>query len=253
MSGGWLRKIGFLLLFGLVTATPAGADSPGNELKRLEDPDDTFTSPDGQVSVEQYSKKKGEYDLVYQFWTFDRNHQHGALLNRDDSDPPEYRAGFRFSPNSQCLLRMQKLGASYQTLFLYRRNGFQFSSATPKPLGDMAWDYFFSQPVSRKMHRKSGDRDQLDHNQVNLLQGVDDNYASMGSIGPTAAISCSACRSTRRVKTSRYPGSKTGVSSSTRRPTSSRFPLTSSSTTPRRSSTPPRSGSRRRQIRLFPA
>ena len=184
MSGGWLRKIGFLLLFGLVTATPAGADSPGNELKRLEDPDDTFTSPDGQVSVEQYSKKKGEYDLVYQFWTFDRNHQHGALLNRDDSDPPEYRAGFRFSPNSQWLLRMQKLGASYQTLFLYRRNGFQFSSATPKPLGDMAWDYFFSQPVSRKMHRKSRDRDQLNHAQVNLLKGMEENYAWLGKQWP---------------------------------------------------------------------
>ena len=254
MAASWLQRTGLVVLLGLASVATVSAATPGSELTRRTDKEDTFTSPDGQVSIEQYWKNKDENFRVYQFWAFDAKHQHGVLLNRDeDDDLAGYPAGFRFSPNSQWVVRMQKIGSGTQTLFLYRRNGFQFSSATPKPLAEMAWDYFFSQPVSRKMHRKSGDRDQLDHNQVNLLQGVDDNYASMGSIGPTAAISCSACRSTRRVKTSRYPGSKTGVSSSTRRPTSSRFPLTSSSTTPGRSSTPPRSGSRRRQIRLFPA
>jgi hypothetical protein len=62
----------------LVTVAPASADSPGSELQRLPDADLNFTSPDGQVSVEQYSKKKDEYDLVYQFWTFDEKHQHTA-------------------------------------------------------------------------------------------------------------------------------------------------------------------------------
>jgi hypothetical protein len=37
---------------------------------------------------------------------------------------------------------MQKIGSGYHTLFLYRRTGDQFSSATPKPFGDMAWDLF---------------------------------------------------------------------------------------------------------------
>ena len=70
MSGGWLGRTAILLLVALVTAAPASADSPGSELERLPDADHTFTSPDGQVSVEQFSKKKDEYDHVYQFWTF---------------------------------------------------------------------------------------------------------------------------------------------------------------------------------------
>ena len=40
--------------------------------------------PMARYSVEQYSKKKDEYDRVYQFWTFDGKHQNGALLNRDE-------------------------------------------------------------------------------------------------------------------------------------------------------------------------
>jgi hypothetical protein len=67
MSGGWLGRTAILLLMALVTVVPASADSPGNELKRLTDADDTFTSPDGQIRVEQYQGKKGEDDLVYQF------------------------------------------------------------------------------------------------------------------------------------------------------------------------------------------
>src|SRR4029453_1868027 len=168
-----------------VTGAPASADTPGRELERLADADHTFTSPDGRVSVEQYLKKTDEGDHVYQFWTFDEKHQNAALLNPgEDVERAGYPAGFRFSRNSQWLVRMQKLGAGYHTLFLYRRTGDQFSSATPKPFGDMAWDYFFSQPVSRKMHRKASDRDSLNHLQVHLVQGMDDNYAGMGKHWP---------------------------------------------------------------------
>ena len=134
MSGGWLRKAGFIVLFGLAAVAPASADNPGSELTRLTDEDDTFTSPDGQVSVEQYWRTKGEYDRVHEFWAFDAKREHGVLLNRaENTDAAGYPAGFRFSPDSQWLVRMQKTGAGYHTLFLYRRNGFQFSAATPKP------------------------------------------------------------------------------------------------------------------------
>ncbi len=95
-----------------------------------------------------------------------------------------YPAGFRFSPDSQWLVRMQKLGAGYHTLFLYRRNGYRFSPATAKPLGDLAWDYFFDSPVAKEMHRDGKDRDSLDHSQVNLLKGLDDNYAWLGKHWP---------------------------------------------------------------------
>jgi hypothetical protein len=79
---------------------------------------------------------------------------------------------------------MQKLGSGTHTLFLYRRNGTQFTEATPKPLGDMVWDYFYSQPISRQIHRKSADRDSLDHPQIHLVKGADDNYAAQGRHWP---------------------------------------------------------------------
>jgi hypothetical protein len=185
MSGGWLGRTEIVLLAVLAAVAPARAGSPGSELTRLPDADHTFTSPDNQIRVQQYWKKKDEDDRVYQFWIFDEKGQNGALLNRgEDTDVAGYPAGFRFSRDSQWLVRMQKLGAGYHTLFLYRRDDDQFSQATPKPLGDMAWDYFFSQPMSRKMHRKSRDRDSLNHLQVHLLQGMDDNYAGMGKHWP---------------------------------------------------------------------
>jgi hypothetical protein len=184
MSDGWLGRMAVLLL-ALITAVPALAESPGSEWTRLPDADLSFASPDGQIRVEQYSRKQDEYDLVYQFWTYDAKHQNGALLNPgEDTDLAGYPAGFRFSRDSQWLVRMQKLGAGYHTLFLYRRNGDRFSQATPKALGDMAWNYFFTQPVARKVHRTPKDSDQLNHKQVHLLQGIDDNYAGLGKRWP---------------------------------------------------------------------
>ncbi len=185
MPAKWIRITGLILLSGLAAMAPAAAASPGSALTRLDGPDHTFTSPDGQIVVEQYSKAIREDDLLYEFWAFDARHERGVLLNPgEDTDVAGYPAGFRFSPDSRWLVRMQKTGAGYHTLFLYRRNGSHFSSATPKPLGEMAWDYFFSQPLAKKMHRKSADRDSLDHAQVHLVKGLDDNYAAMGQHWP---------------------------------------------------------------------
>src|SRR5437879_6921986 len=73
----------------------------------------------------------------------------------------------------------KKLGAGYQTLFLYRLIGHEFSSATSKPLGDLAWDYFFGLPVSKKLHRDPKERDSLNHVQAVLIQGLENDYAWM--------------------------------------------------------------------------
>jgi len=191
MATRWLRKAGLIVLLGLasvtaVSVTAARADMPGSELTRFADePDDTYTSPDGQVVIEQYWRREGEYDRVWEFWAFDAKHEHGVLLNPgEDTNFAGYPAGFRFSPNSQWVVRLQKIGSGTHTLFLYQRKGLDFVPATPKPLGEMAWDYFYSQPISRKIHRKPQDRHSLNHAQVNLLQGVDDNYASEGRKWP---------------------------------------------------------------------
>jgi hypothetical protein len=180
MSGGWLRRTGFLLslLLGIVAAMPAQAAGPGPEFKLRTDADDTFVSPDRQIRVEQYAADKGDAGFLYQFWIFDDTRQHPSLLNPGETtDLAGYPAGFRFSPNSQWLVRMQKTGAGFQDMFLYRRNGFEFSAATPKPLSEMAWDYFWDSPAGKKLRRDPKDRDSLSHVFATLVKGMDDNYA----------------------------------------------------------------------------
>src|ERR1700730_264857 len=154
---GYFRRIGFVLLFGIAAATPAHADGSGPKFKLLTD--EATKSPDRQLRVEQYSRNMGDDGFLYQFWTFDNAHKHGFPLNPDEStDLAGYPAGFRFSPDSQWLVRMQKLGAGYHTLLLYRRQGNRFVAATSQPVGQLAWDYFLSLPVSKGMLLDPKDR-----------------------------------------------------------------------------------------------
>jgi hypothetical protein len=182
---GWLRRTGFLLatllLLGPAAAAPASAAGPGPEFKLRQDADDVFISPDQQIRVEQYYADKGDAGFLYQFWTFDDKRQHASLLNPGESiDLAGYPAGFRFSSDSQWLVRMQKTGAGFQDLFLYRRKEMLFSSATKKPLSEIAWDYFWNSPASKKLHRNPKDRDSLSHVFAALVKGMDDNYAWLG-------------------------------------------------------------------------
>jgi hypothetical protein len=179
-----LRKIWMALLLALAMVAPARAASPGPGFKLNRE--SSLISPDQQIQLEQYYKDSKDHErVIYRFWTFDRAHRHAFLLNRgEDEDLAGYAAGFRFSPDSQWLVRSQKLGAGSQTLFLYRRNGFRFSPATAKPLGDLAWDYFFTTPASKGMHRDPNDPYSPDHAFVGLIKGMEENYASLGERWP---------------------------------------------------------------------
>jgi hypothetical protein len=181
-----LREIWMALLLALAIVAPAHAASPGPGPGFKLNPESSLISPDGQIRLEQYYKDSKDHERVtYRFWTFDRAHRHAFLLNPgEDEDLAGYAAGFRFSPDSQWLVRSQKLGAGSQTLFLYRRNGYRFSTATAKPLGDLAWDYFFTTPASKGMHRDANDPYALDHAFVGLIKGMEENYAGMGERWP---------------------------------------------------------------------
>jgi hypothetical protein len=181
-----LRKTGIALWLALATVAPAGAaDGPQADFKLVRDAK-VFKSPDRTLRLEQYAREAEDGAYVFQFWTFDRNHRHAFLLNPGEvgDDQTGYAAGFRFSPDSQWLVRMQKLGSGSQTLFLYRRNGYQFSPATKIPLGDLAWDYFFTTPTSKGMHRDPENSYGLDHAFVALVKGMEENYAWMGQHWP---------------------------------------------------------------------
>ncbi|HWX04457.1 MAG TPA: hypothetical protein VN065_01445 [Bradyrhizobium sp.] len=184
MFGRKLRETWIALWFALATVAPACAAGPGASFK-LDPKAPVFTSPDKTIQLEQYFKENKDGDWVFQFWTFDADHRHPSLLNPgEDDDVARYAAGFRFSPDSQWLVRMQKLGSGSQTLFLYRRKDNRFSAATRKPLGDLAWDYFFTTPTSKGMHRDPKNPYGLDHAFVALVKGMEENYAWMGEHWP---------------------------------------------------------------------
>ncbi|GKQ51219.1 hypothetical protein [Bradyrhizobium sp. Ce-3] len=174
---GWLRGIALLVYLGLALAGPASADGPGKQFKRVTDAP-TFTSPDGEIRLKQYARDMGDDGLLFQFWTFDRAGKHGALLNQGETtDAAGYQAGFRFSPDSRWLVRMQKIGSGTHTLHLYKRAGDRFVPATEKPLGEAAWDFFYTQPPAAGVRRDPDDPYTLDHMQVGLIKGLEDNYA----------------------------------------------------------------------------
>ena len=168
-------------MLSVLVHAPARADGPGPDMKRLDDAK-IFRSPDKTLKIEQYSKDGGDDGFSYEFWVFGKDRNNAFLLNRgEDKDLASYPAGFRFSPNSQWLVRMQGTGAGFATLLLYKRDGNGFVAATKKPLGELAWEYFFTQPVSQGMPTEP---DELNHQRADLLKGMEENYAWLGQKWP---------------------------------------------------------------------
>jgi hypothetical protein len=67
-----------LLLPGIATTAAAHADGPKAGFKF--NAEETIASPDQSLPVEQYSKELKDQAVLYQFWTFDRDHQQANLL-----------------------------------------------------------------------------------------------------------------------------------------------------------------------------
>ena len=129
-----------------VATVAAQAAGPPADYKL--DAEYTATSPDGATTIEQYAKVDADGDYTWQFWA-----RHGLAFTLLEPEQPDYAAGFRFTNDSQWLVRMQKTGAGYSSLYLYRLRPQGFVAATRKPLSDLAWAYFNSLPASRKIRR----------------------------------------------------------------------------------------------------
>jgi hypothetical protein len=135
--------------------------------------DDTTKSPDGATAIEQYKKTAPDGDLTWQFWA-----RRSDSLTMLKPEQPDYSAAFRFTNNSQWVVRMQKTGSGEQSLYLYKLGPHGFVTATPKPLDDLAWAYFNSLAVFRKIPKPDF------HMTADLVKGVDDNYRTMGENWP---------------------------------------------------------------------
>ena len=160
-----------LLLACAVGAMAAQAAGPAADYKI--DPKRTSTSPDGATTIEQYARISADGDYAWQFWA---RHQDKLTLLKPEQ--PDYAAGFRFTSDSQWLVRMQKTGAGYASLYLYHLGPQGFVAATAKPLSDLAWAYFKRRPESRKIRKPDF------HIEAGLVKGTDDNYRSLGQDWP---------------------------------------------------------------------
>ena len=132
-------------------------------------PEHTSTSPNGKTTIEQYAKIGADGDYTWQFWA-----RHQDKLTMLEPEQPDYAAGFRFTNDSQWLVRMQKTGSGSADLYLYRLGPQGFVAATPKPLSELAWAYFESHPDSRKFGTPE------DHIEADLVKGTEENYRWMG-------------------------------------------------------------------------
>ncbi len=161
---------------GLVLACAVGttmAQPPGPPADYKIDAEYTATSPDGTTTIEQYKRTDSDGDLTWQFWARRQN-----KITMLKPEQPYYSAGFRFTNDSQWVVRMQKTGSGEQSLYLYKLGPQGFVAATLKPLDELAWAYFKSRPDYRKVRKPDF------HFFAGLLKGVDDNYHWMGENWP---------------------------------------------------------------------
>ena len=170
------------LFFACAIGTMA-AQAAGPTADYKINPEHTSTSPDGTTTIEQYARIDADGDYTWQFWA--RRQDKLTLLKPEQ---PDYAAGFRFTNDSQWLVRMQKTGAGYASLYLYHLGPQGFVAATRKPLSDLAWAYFKSLPDSRKIRRPNF------HIEADLVKEQTTTIARWARHGPIAAISSSPCR-----------------------------------------------------------
>ena len=149
---------------GTAAAQPAGPPA-GYKIE----PKFTKTSPDGAIAIEQYLNKDTD-DYKWQFWV--RRQGTFTLL---DPEPADYPAEFVFTNDLKWIVREQKTGSGESTLYLYHLAPQGYVPATKEPLGDLAWAFLKTRPDWRKIAKKPEY-----HESANLLDGLEENYRSLG-------------------------------------------------------------------------
>ncbi|WP_409997245.1 hypothetical protein [Bradyrhizobium cosmicum] len=152
----------------MLAASPAlSASGPPPGFVLTDNADLAFTSPDGATGIEQYKKETEDSDLKWQVWA-----RHGEVMTELKPEQ-DYPAGFRFTNDSQWLVRMQKTGSGAQDLYLYHVAKGAFARATKTSLSDLAWAYFHGRPDTKKM--------KLDyHISADLVEGTEQAYRGLG-------------------------------------------------------------------------
>ncbi|WP_245453839.1 hypothetical protein [Bradyrhizobium sp. AC87j1] len=158
--------LGLALALTLAASPALAVSGPPPGFVLSDNAEFAFTSPDKATGIEQYKKDGGDFEMKWQAWA-----RHGDQMT--ELKPEQgYPAGFRFTSDSQWLVRMQKTSGE-QDLFLYHVENGAFVSATKQSLSDLAWAYFHSRPDTKKM--------KLDyHISANLMKGTETAYRWLG-------------------------------------------------------------------------
>jgi hypothetical protein len=165
-------SLALVLLFA--TAAGAAASPPaGPPAGFTVDTEFTEKSPDGATTVEQYKKLAPDESYNWQFWAR-RADTFSFLAPEQES----YPADFRFTNDGRWLMRMQKTGSGELTTYLYKLGPNGFVPATSKPIGDLAWAFFYSRRESRRVMKPDF------HMGAGLLKGTQENYRWLGVSWP---------------------------------------------------------------------
>lgn|GEM_PF-931274 len=149
----------------LVTTFSVTAETVGPPAGYELDPEYNLSSPDKATRVEQYANVSTNGDYSWESWA-----QHKGVVTLLEPEQPYYPAGFRFTSDSQWLVRVQKTGSGESTLYLYHLSSGGFITATPQPLGNLAWDFFNCTADGKKC----GDFSY--HLTTYLVKGTEENY-----------------------------------------------------------------------------
>jgi hypothetical protein len=129
-----------ILLGFSFTACCAFAAHPSKEYKLF--PKDSLIAPDKSFRIEQYAND----DWDWQIWVFPSSGRDGYLLTRS-GDYSGYASYFELSPDSNWLLRIQKVCSGTFTAYLYHRDSIgSFAPHADVLLGDQAWKFLSTQP-----------------------------------------------------------------------------------------------------------
>ena len=127
----------------------------------------------------------GDAGYLHRFWTFDDKHQNPSLLNGDETiDPGGLSGGLSLQREQPVAGADAENRCGFPRPVSVPAERICIFSATPKPLSEMAWDYFWGSPASKKLHRDPKDRDELSHVFAALVKGMEDNYAWLGQHWP---------------------------------------------------------------------
>jgi hypothetical protein len=153
-----------IALSGDAAAAPAGPPAGFEHV-----PDTDNVSPDKSTRVEHYANANSDQTYGWQLWA-----RHGSTFTLLAPEQAYYNADFRFTPDSNWLVRMQKTSSGEASVYLYRLGTSGFVTATPKPLSDLAWSFFLTQPDAKGLGK-------LDyHVSTGLIKGTEENYRWMG-------------------------------------------------------------------------